>query len=42
MCDGPHLEVGSQYLMYTLQLLTGAIPAGVALAVAQLNTRMKS
>jgi hypothetical protein len=27
MCDSPHLDVGRQYLMYTLQLPTGAIPA---------------
>src|SRR5512132_629577 len=27
MCDGPLLEIGRQYLMYTSQLSTGAIPA---------------
>src|SRR5277367_5170640 len=27
MCDGPHLEVGHQYLMYTRRLPTGAVPA---------------
>lgn len=27
MCDGPDLQVGRQYLMYTQRLPTGAIPA---------------
>src|ERR1700676_4031998 len=27
MCDGPHLEAGGQYLMYTSALPTGEIPS---------------